>query len=233
MDRQFRTQGIILARTDYEEADRIITFLTPNHGKVSAIAKGVRKIKSKLAGGIELFSVSDLSIIKGRGQVDTLISSRLIKHYGNIVKDLNRTNAGYEIIRTLHKATEESPEADYFVLLEKAFEALDDQELEPKIIKLWFDMRLLKLAGHAPDLENDVSGAKLENSKSYVFHLDQMKFESSPADRGSFTVNHIKFLRLGFVAGKPQIIQKIQGADEFINTLQPLVQSMLKTFVRV
>jgi DNA repair protein RecO len=193
----------------------------------------VRKSKSKLAGGIELFSVSDLSFIKGRGEVDTLISSRLIKHYGNIVKDLTRTNAGYEIIRTLHKATEQAPEADYFSLLEKAFEALNDPELEPRVTKLWFDMRLLKLAGHAPDLVNDISGAKLENSKSYVFHLDRMKFESAPEGRGSFTVNHVKFLRLGFVAGKPQIIQKITGADEFINTLQPLVQSMLKTFVRI
>jgi DNA repair protein RecO (recombination protein O) len=50
--RQFRTQAIILNRTDYGEADRIISFLTPDHGKVKAIAKAVRKSKSKLAGGI-------------------------------------------------------------------------------------------------------------------------------------------------------------------------------------
>lgn len=233
MDRQYRTKGIILARTDFEEADRIITFLTPDHGKVSAIAKGVRKSKSKLAGGIELFSVSDLSFIKGRGEIDTLISSRLIKHYGNIVKDLARTNTGYEIIRTLHKATEDAPEADYFSLLEQAFESLDNQELDPRVIKLWFDMRLLKLAGHAPDLQNDISGAKLASSKSYVFHLDQMKFEPVPQERGNFNSNHIKFLRLGFVSGKPHIIQQVQGIDVLVSILQPLVQSMLKNFVRI
>ena len=54
------TRSIILTRINYAEADRIITFLTPSNGKVRAIAKGVRKAKSKLAGGIELFSISDI-----------------------------------------------------------------------------------------------------------------------------------------------------------------------------
>jgi DNA repair protein RecO (recombination protein O) len=52
------TKGIVLTRTDYGEADRILHFLTPDQGKIAGIAKGVRKSKSKLAGGIELFSVS-------------------------------------------------------------------------------------------------------------------------------------------------------------------------------
>ena len=52
-----RTEAIILRRTNYGEADRILNMLTPQHGKVSAIAKGVRKAKSKLAGGLELFAV--------------------------------------------------------------------------------------------------------------------------------------------------------------------------------
>src|SRR5438105_13293621 len=107
---QFSTTGIVLARTDYGEADRILTFLTPDHGKVKAIAKGVRKIKSKLAGGIELFSVSDISLVIGRGELNTLTSTRLIKHYGNIVKDLNHSNTGYEFMRLLDKNTEDQAE---------------------------------------------------------------------------------------------------------------------------
>src|SRR5256885_8858328 len=106
---RFRTQAIILNRTDYGEADRIISFLTPDHGKLKAIAKGVRKSKSKLAGGIELFSVSEVSFIIGRSEINTIISTRLVKHYGNIVKDLDRTGAAYEFIKSLNKATEEQP----------------------------------------------------------------------------------------------------------------------------
>jgi DNA repair protein RecO (recombination protein O) len=71
--KRFKTNGIILARTNYGEADRIITFLTPDHGKVKVIAKAVRKSKSKLAGGIELFSISQISFIIGRGEINTLV----------------------------------------------------------------------------------------------------------------------------------------------------------------
>ena len=66
-----KTEAVVLRSIRYGEADRIITFITPDRGKVKGIAKGVRKQKSKLAGGIELFSVSDISFIPGRRDIDT------------------------------------------------------------------------------------------------------------------------------------------------------------------
>src|SRR3989338_4307269 len=118
--KRFVTKGIILSRTDYGEADRILTFLTNDHGKVRAIAKAVRKSKSKLAGGIELFSVSEITIVEGRGEVKTLISTRLVKHYGDIVKDLERTHQAYEFMSMLNKATEDAAEPAYFELLQES-----------------------------------------------------------------------------------------------------------------
>jgi DNA repair protein RecO (recombination protein O) len=115
------TQGIILTRTDFGEADRILHFLTPDRGKVSGIAKGVRKSKSKLAGGIELFSISELSFIVGKSDIYTIISARLVKHFDNIVKELDRTSTTYEAIRMLNKATEDSPEPAYFNILQSGF----------------------------------------------------------------------------------------------------------------
>lgn len=230
--RQFTTKGIVLARTDYAEADRILTFLTPDSGKVKAIAKGVRRSKSKLAGGIELFSVSELTLIVGRGEINTLISTRLVKHYGNIVKDIGRTTAAYELIRMANKATEDAPEEAYFNLLQSGFEGLNDQELEPQLTVLWFEMQLLKLAGHAPDLKNDVSGNKLKPSSTYTFHIDRMRFTPKEEKRGSFTANHIKFLRLGFAARGPNVLRRISDVESLADSTQPLVQTMLRAFVR-
>jgi hypothetical protein len=105
---QLTTQGIILGRTDYGEADRILTMLTPDHGKLRLMAKGVRRVRSKLAGGIELFSVSDVTYIKGRGDIGTLISTRLVRYYKYIVSDINRTMLGYDLIKLLNKVTETS-----------------------------------------------------------------------------------------------------------------------------
>lgn len=220
--RQFKSQGIVLARTNFGEADRILTFLTPDHGKVKAIAKGVRKPKSKLAGGIELFSVSDLSFIIGRGEINTLVSSRLATHYGRIVKDLNRTNLGYELIKLLNKITEENPEAAYFELLKAAFEALSDDTIELQLIEAWFYAQILRLAGHTPNLRTEQGGAKLDAGQTYEFDYENMCFR--PAGSG-FGAAQIKFLRLLFSDGPPAALQKVQG----IKQLLPVSRQLLST----
>src|SRR6185312_3193508 len=156
-------------RTDFAEADRILTFLTNSHGKVRGLAKGVRKSKSKLAGGLELFSVSDLTMLIGRGEINTVMSTRLIKHYGSIVKDLKRTELAFETLRLINKTTEDAPEPQYYELLNSTLEALDNLELEPQITFLWFSMQLLKLSGHSPNLKTDINGDKLTASASYDF----------------------------------------------------------------
>ena len=63
-----RTRAIVLRRTNYGEADRILQLLTPD-GKKSVMARGVRREKSRLAGGIELFAVSDVVIGEGKGEL--------------------------------------------------------------------------------------------------------------------------------------------------------------------
>ncbi len=227
------TQAIILKRTDFGEADRIITFLTPDHGKVRGLARGVRKTKSKLAGGIELFSVSDISYIVGRGEISTLVSTRLVKHYAQIVKDLDRTNAGYEFIKLINKLTEDHPEPVYFELLVNSFEALDDAAINLDLIQLWFKAQLLKLAGHSPNLATDESGKKLEATASYMFNFETMNFNKNGNHDDSFDVNSIKFLRLMFSNNLPGIMQKVQGANLLAKRTYPLVNSMLQVYVRV
>ena len=74
--RDLRTEAIVLRRTDYGEADRILQLLTPE-GKKSVVAKGVRREKSKLAGGIELFSVSEVVIHEGKGDLGILTGAKL------------------------------------------------------------------------------------------------------------------------------------------------------------
>jgi len=229
--KQFRTRGIILNRTDYGEADRIISFLTPDHGKVKAIAKGVRKSKSKLAGGIELFSVSDLSFIPGRREIATVVSTRLIKYFGSIVKNLDRTNAGYRLIKQLDRATEEVPEPAYFFLLEEAFGALDNYKLNLELIEMWFGMQLLRLAGHTPNLRADTRGHKLIPEGKYSFDFESMRF--SPDEQGSFSADHIKFLRLGFSPNNVRILDKIKGSTELTTSLKQVVQSMTQAYLRL
>lgn len=229
--KQLVTSGIVLKRTEYGEADRIITLLTPDQGKLSLMARGVRKAKSKLAGGIELFSVSSLTFLRGRGDVGTLISSRLEKHYGTIIKHLDRTMLGYELIKRLDRATEDTPEPEYFELLRDAFEALDAPDIPLPLITLWFNMQLLRLGGNAPNLTHDPQGNKLEAGRSYTFSYDDVAFVPHPD--GQFSANHIKFLRLGFMGHPPQTLMQVQGSTTLAEQAVPLVQTMLTTYVRL
>ncbi len=232
--KQIVTTGIVLARTDYGEADRILTMLTPDQGKLRLMAKGVRRIKSKLAGGIELFSVSNVTYIKGRSDMGTLISSRLIKYHDTIVKDINRTMLGYDLIKLLNKATEDEPEPDYFELLQQAFEALDEPAIDLPLIRLWFTMQLLRIAGHSPNLQSDTAGNKLAADQTYNFSFDDMSFASTGnADRaGHFSANQIKFLRLGFAGHQPKALAHIQDSQTVVDDVMPLVQTMLQTYIR-
>jgi DNA repair protein RecO (recombination protein O) len=224
--KQLVSKAIVLSRLDYGEADRILTVLTPNYGKLSLLAKGVRRIKSKLAGGIELFSVSDITFIKGRGSLDSLVSTRLVKHYGSIVKHLDRTMLGYELIKQLNRTTEDEPEVAYFTLGEQLFEALDDPSIPLPLIKFWFAAQLLRIAGHTPNLQTDAAGKKLEATKQYNFDFDHMTFAEHT--NGHLNADHIKYLRIVFSGNEPKVLQHVQGGGSLLVDTTPLVQTMLQ-----
>jgi DNA repair protein RecO len=228
---QLTTKAIVLSRTDFGEADRILTLLTPDYGKLRVMARGVRKVKSKLAGGIELFSISDVVFIKGRGEIGTLVSTRLEKYFDQIVKNLDRTMLGYELIKQLNKVTEDEPEPEYFELLGNIFQALDDITVNPELIRLWFYAQLLKLGGHAPNLQTDDQDQKLQADQQYNFNADAMSF--TPADGGRFNANHIKFLRLCFGAKSPTLLKQVQGIDKIQLAVAPLVTTMLHNHLRI
>lgn len=221
---QLTTTAIVLARTNYGEADRIITILTPDHGKLRLMAKGVRRVKSKLAGGIELFSVSDVTFIKGRSDIGTLVSARLRRHYGHIVGEIERVQLGYDLIKLLNKNIEDEAEGEYFELLEYAFQALDDVTIGEELIRTWFQAQLLRLGGHTPNLQTDAFGEKLDPHASYEFDFDSMAFVQH--EQGQLTADHIKFTRLIFSGNQPNVLQHVRGNAELLASVRPLVNSV-------
>ncbi len=222
--KQLVTQAIVLGRTDYGEADRILTLLTPQQGKLRLMAKGVRRVKSKLAGGIELFSISSVTYVSGRGEIGTLVSTRLHKYYSHIVKDLDRTMLGYELIKELNKITEDEPESAYFELLEAAFVALDDRAIALELIRFWFSAQLLRLGGHAPNLQTDTAGQKLLPDKTYGFDFDHMAFTLT--DDGQFDANHIKLLRLCLSGSSPTLLASIRGGERLLVDCSCLIENL-------
>ena len=224
MKNQVVTTGIVLSRTDFGEADRIISVLTPDNGKLSMMARGVRKHKSKLAGGIELFSTSNITYLPGKGDIGTLVSSRLIKHYDHIVSDIARVQLGYELIKQLNRSTEDNCEPAYYHLLDGALAALDDVSISTDLIRAWFQAQLLRLAGHGPNLRTDTLAEKLVEEQHYNFDFEHMAF--IPHSAGRFNASHIKLLRLYFSDNSPSSIFRVHGIDNLQSGIQTLLSTL-------
>lgn len=225
------TRGIVLSRTNFEESDRIITILTLDQGKVRLMAKGTRRIKSKLAGGIELFSVNSVTFLPGRKEIGTLVSSRMDTHYGRILEKIERTMLGYELLKSINRLTEDGAGSEYYELLLETLKGLNEHDLDEGLAELWFTMQLLKITGHSPNLLRDCSGRSLAENTLFVFSYDDMAFQ--PADTGQFSSNHIKLLRLGMGLVSPQQFKGVLGAKEHVDQALGLARSMLRRHVHV
>lgn len=227
--KQVVTKAIVLARTNYGEADRIVSVLTADKGKVRLLAKGVRKIKSKMAGGIELFSISTIGYIQGRGDLATLVSSRLDTHYSNIVKDINRTMFTYDILKRINKVTEYHADTAYFDLLQAVLELLDAGVADLDIIRSWFDARLISMAGTEPNLKTDTSGNSLDAKFRYLFSFDEMAFAKAS---GPFAAKHIKLLRILFGSKNGRELVQVQtDAQDVLPAVSQLISTIRKQHV--
>lgn len=204
-----RTRAIVLRRTNYGEADRILQFLTPE-GRQSVIARGVRREKSKLAGGIELFAVSDVVIGRGRGELSILTSARLIQFYRHILEDYDRLQFGYEVLKQVTRATETIDEPEWFDVLQETLAGLDTSSISRQLVEAWFYLRYAALLGRELSLTNDVAGERLDSQLRYMYDVSEQGFREAVS--GDITADHIKFLRL-MNAKSLKVLAQIGGVD--------------------
>jgi DNA repair protein RecO (recombination protein O) len=207
-----RTRAIVLRRTNYGEADRVVQLLTPE-GKKSVIAKGVRREKSRLAGGIELFAICDVVIGEGKSDLGILTSARLIKFYSHIMKDYDRMQFAYAAIKLVTKSSEMVDEPEWYDILSEVFMGLDVDSIKLELIQTWFYLHYSALMGHELSLWHDTSGEKLVIGKNYRYVESDQGMEQM--DNGGLTTEHIKLLRL--ISTRPlKILAQIGGIDTIL-----------------
>ena len=155
-ERAFRTQAIILKRRDFGEADRLLTILTPDHGKIDVVAKGARKPTSHKTGHVELFTRADMLIHSGRelgivGQVE------MVAPYLGIREDLGRGAYASYCAELLDRFTAQGDE-DYhnlFELFDNTLERLCIDN-DPRLAVRYYEVRLLDVVGFRPELSECV-----------------------------------------------------------------------------
>lgn len=207
-----RLKAIVLRRTDYAEADRVVQLLTPK-GRRAVMAKGVRRERSKLAGGIELFALCDVVIRSGRGELGLLTSARLSAFYRHILEDYERMQFAYTALKLVGAASETIDEPEWFYVLSQVLAQLDDVTVERQLVETWFYVHYQTLLGDELNLRTDVTGAALSAEKRYMYDPGEKGLR--PSEQGDLTADHIKLLRL--IQAKPlEAVVQIGGISEVL-----------------
>lgn len=221
-----KTQAIVLRRTNYAEADRILNLITPS-GKMSVIVKGARKEKSKLAGGVEMFSLVELNIHQGRSEMGVVTSARMLKYYNALVADLNKMELAGMILKKINRTSEGADEAAAKELFKITNESLAgmNEGMDLRLVEAWFLINLLKISGEEINLYRDIDGAKLVVDGRYDWNAMEKVFVVR--DNGEFGAEEIKIMRLMSTTGL-KIVTRVKNLNNYLDKILNLVRIMIK-----
>jgi DNA repair protein RecO (recombination protein O) len=171
-ERLYRTDAIILRRSDFGEADRLLTVLTPERGKLRLLAKGVRKTTSRKAGHVELFMLTDMLVAQGRTW-DIISQAEIVEPYRDLREDLEKTSHAYYLAELVDRFTEEhDANAPLFQLLTLTLAHLSHSD-DPFLALRYFELHLLSLTGFQPQLHFCVAcGESLEPVTNFFHFVD-------------------------------------------------------------
>jgi len=167
--KQYKDLAFILRRKNFGEADSLITVFSKNHGKLKILARGSRKVSSKLVGHIEPFSIVKISAVSGRS-FEILTGSQIEKSFQNLKEDfkiLSFVNLICEI--TDHLTVEKSSNPSIFNLIIETV-SLKNWCKDPEIYIVSFLLRLLGVLGFAPHLHSCLKCRKEDLEESYFSH---------------------------------------------------------------
>lgn len=157
-ERAFRTPCVIVKRRDFGEADRILTILTPRHGKIDVVAKGARKLTSHKTGHVELFTRVDMLIHKGR-DLGIAVQVELVEPYLRLREDLRRgayANYAAELLDRF-TLTDDDDASELYRLFDQTLARLCTDG-DPLLAVRYFEMHLLDQVGFRPEITDCAVG---------------------------------------------------------------------------
>lgn len=167
----YRTEAIILRRSDFGEADRLLTLYSREFGKIRAIAKGVRKPQSRKTGHVELFMRTNFFFSEGR-DLDIITQAESVETYSPLRQDLIRTTYASYLVELLDRFT---PDADkhlaLYDLLKEALGWLCTAE-DVRLIARYYELHLLAHVGYQPQLFTCVASGQPIQEQDQFFSAE-------------------------------------------------------------
>jgi len=198
--RVYVTDAIVLSRFELGEADRVLTLITPEFGKLKAIAKGVRRQKSRLGGSLEPFA--ELRVQLARGRTFDVVTQVSVGHAWLRLRDrLESAATAWYIAELADRSLEERHAAQpLYALLRRAYELLDRGMASDRVAR-WYEMHLADELGVRPELERCVECDRVlepDDQFRWVPPLGGVLCQRDPgppAARTGLTIEALKLLR--------------------------------------
>ena len=196
----------VLKSTNYADADKILTLYSDKDGKISAIARGVRKISSRRSGSLDTLNLVFLNYYESSTGYRTITEVKHLKSFRHLKDSLVSTEAAYKIAGLVLKQVEEgAPDPKLFTALEKSLSLLDTGEVVPKAVLAYFYINFKGVLGYSLSLSRCVfCGKKLSKSWSSVWFnpdkgglvcSDCKSFEQEISLRVAALLYKVKFLK--------------------------------------
>lgn len=147
----YKSEAVVMKRMDLGEADKIVTIFTPHFGKLRVVAKGVRRVTSRLAGHVELFTRSSMLLAKARN-LDIITQSETVDAYRPLHENLERIAHASYAAELLDALTPDALENYPVYRLVVETLSLLSTEPHPDRVVRWFELQLLGYMGYAPEL---------------------------------------------------------------------------------
>lgn len=149
----YKTEGLVLRETEYQDADKLLTVLTKDRGKVTLRARGVRSRNSRLKSGCQLLAYSEFTVFEGRASA-AIQEAVPIALFLPLRADIERLAlASYFAQAAEVLSQEDDPNSELLQLCLYALQALSEQKRPQKLVKAAFELRAACLAGYTPMLD--------------------------------------------------------------------------------
>ncbi|MGF6823603.1 DNA repair protein RecO (recombination protein O) [Microbacterium sp. ZKA21] len=209
----YRDEAVILRTHKLGEADRIVTMLSRRHGKIRAVAKGVRRTSSKFGARLEPFMVADVQLYQGRS-LDIVQQAESLGHYGtDIAAHYDRFTSASAMVETADRLSDSEATSDQYLLLVGGLRALSRGEHRPRSILDSYLLRVMALSGWAPSLSDCARCARPGPHVSFVGQLGgAVCAECAPAGSPRIAASTLGLLR-ALMAGEWDVIDAAPGVD--------------------
>lgn len=226
---RFTTECIVLKNINYKDADKIFTLYSKERGKITAVAKGIRKISSKRKGLVDTFNHIKVSITESSNSFDYLTEVVPVTTFNNLKASLDYSVLGYYVLELCDRLTESNdPNENIFDLLLKTLKLMESQFLDPKVVVCYFELSLVRNLGYAIRFDSCINCGKKFSLDwgSYRLNLALGGLVCNDCKNGlQIALQDAQFLHF---LQKGKLVKDLKVSSETLSLIKVFIRSILE-----